>query len=166
MERRLVIDPVTRIEGHARITIHRDGRGLVQEARLQVLELRGFEQFCIGRPFTEMPAITARICGICPVSHQLAAAAAGDQLLAVGCPPAAGRLRHLLAVAQIIQSHALAFFHLSSPDLLLGWDHQPADRNLFGLMAAEPDLARAGIRLRQFGQQAIEAVTGQRIHGA
>jgi len=166
MERRLVIEPVTRIEGHARITIHRDHQGLVQEARLQVLELRGFEQFCIGRPFTEMPAITARICGICPVSHQLAAADAGDQLLAVGCPPAAQRLRVLLSLAQITQSHALSFFHLSCPDLLLGWDTEPARRNLFGLIAAEPDLARAGIRLRQFGQRAIEAVTGQTIHGA
>ncbi len=166
MERRLVIEPLTRIEGHARITIHRDRQGLVQEARLQVLERRGFEQFCLGRPFTEMPALTARICGICPVSHQLAAAAAGDQLLALEPPPAARRLRSLLALAQIIQSHALAFFHLSSPDLLLGWETPPERRHLFGLIAAEPELARAGIRLRQFGQDAIEAVAGQSIHGA
>ena len=165
-ERRIVIEPVTRIEGHARITIERNGEGKVQNARLQVLELRGFEQFCVGRPFTDMPAITARICGICPISHQLASAAAGDQLLAVGCPPAAGRLRLLLALAQITQSHALSFFHLSCPDLLLGWDTDPAQRNLFALMAAEPELARAGIRLRQFGQRAIEAVTGRTIHGA
>ena len=166
MERRLVIEPVTRIEGHARITIHRDPGGLVQEARLQVLERRGFEQFCLGRPFTEMPALTARICGICPVSHQLAAAAAGDQLLAVSPPPAAERLRRLLALAQITQSHALSFFHLSSPDLLLGWDTPRERRHLFGLFAAEPELARAGIRLRQFGQEAIRVVTGRSIHGA
>lgn len=166
MERRLVIEPLTRIEGHARITIHRNAQGLVQEARLQVLERRGFEQFCLGRPFTEMPALTARICGICPVSHQLAAAAAGDQLLALQPPPAAERLRRLLALAQILQSHALSLFHLSSPDLLLGWDTPAPQRNLFGLIAADPELARAGIRLRQFGQQAIEAVAGQSIHGA
>lgn len=165
-ERRLVIEPLTRIEGQARITIHRAANGRVQEARLQVLGTRGFEHFCLGRPFTDMPGLTARICGICPVSHQLAAASAGDQLLGVEPPPAARRLRLLLALAQITQSHALSFFHLSSPDLLLGWDAPAQQRHLFGVLAADPELARAGIRLRQFGQRAIEAIAGRSIHGA
>jgi NAD-reducing hydrogenase large subunit len=131
-----------------------------------VVEYRGFETFCEGRPFTEMAGITARICGICPVSHLLAAARTGDKLLAVQVPPAAVALRRLLNLAQITQSHALSFFHLSSPDFLLGWESDPARRNLFGLMAAEPELARAGIRLRQFGQQLIEQLAGRRIHAA
>jgi NAD-reducing hydrogenase large subunit len=113
-----------------------------------------------------MAAITSRICGICPVSHLLAAARTGDRLLAVRIPPAAAKLRRLLNLAQISQSHALSFFHLSSPDFLLGWDSDPARRNVFGLMAAEPELARAGIRLRQFGQGIIERLAGRRIHSA
>ena len=164
MGRTITIDPVTRIEGHAKISIHLDANGAVQEARFHVGEFRGFEAFCLGRPFTEMTAITARICGICPVSHLLAAAHAGDQLLAVSIPPAAERLRRLLNLAQIIQSHALSFFHLSSPDFLLGWECEPARRNLFGLIAADPDLARGGIRLRQFGQTVIERLAGRKIH--
>jgi NAD-reducing hydrogenase large subunit len=166
MSRTITIDPVTRIEGHARITLQLDGDGHLVEARFHVLEFRGFETFCQGRPFTEMAAITARICGICPVSHMLTAARTGDKLLAVAIPPAAEKLRRLLNLAQISQSHALSFFHLSSPDLLLGWSCDPARRNLFGLMAVEPELARAGIRLRQFGQQIIERLAGRRIHGA
>ncbi|MFO0118621.1 MAG: nickel-dependent hydrogenase large subunit, partial [Cyanobium sp.] len=110
--------------------------------------------------------ITARICGICPVSHLLAAAKTGDKLLAVTIPPAADGLRRLLNLAQITQSHALSFFHLSSPDFLLGWECDPARRNVFGLMAANPDLARAGIRLRQFGQDLIERLGGRKIHAA
>jgi len=164
MTRTITIDPVTRIEGHARITLQLDEGGHLVEARFHVTEFRGFERFCEGRPFQEMAAITSRICGICPVSHLLAAARTGDQLLAVRIPPAAAKLRRLLNLAQISQSHALSFFHLSSPDFLLGWDSDPARRNVFGLMAAEPELARAGIRLRQFGQGIIERLAGRRIH--
>ena len=164
--RTITIDPVTRIEGHARITIQLDASGAVERARFHVTDFRGFERFCEGRPFTEMAAITARICGICPVSHLLAAARTGDKILAVTIPPAAEQLRRLLNLAQIIQSHALSFFHLSSPDFLLGWDCDPARRNLFGLIAADPELARSGIRLRQFGQGVIETLSGRRIHGA
>jgi NAD-reducing hydrogenase large subunit len=163
--RTITIDPVTRIEGHARITIQLDASGAVERARFHVTEFRGFERFCEGRPFTEMAAITARICGICPVSHLLAAARTGDKILAVTIPPAAEQLRRLLNLAQILQSHALSFFHLSSPDFLLGWACDPAQRNLFGLIAADPELARSGIRLRQFGQQVIESLSGRRIHG-
>jgi NAD-reducing hydrogenase large subunit len=166
MTRTITIDPVTRIEGHARITLQLDTGGHLVEARFHVTEFRGFERFCQGRPFQEMAAITSRICGICPVSHLLAAARTGDKLLAVRIPPAAAKLRRLLNLAQISQSHALSFFHLSSPDFLLGWDSDPERRNVFGLMAAEPELARAGIRLRQFGQRIIERLAGRRIHNA
>jgi NAD-reducing hydrogenase large subunit len=117
-----------------------------------------------GRPLWEMPSITARICGICPVSHLMASAKAGDQILAVRIPPAAEKLRRLMNLAQIIQSHSLSFFHLSAPDLLLGMDSDPAKRNILGLIAAEPELARNGIRLRQLGQQIIAALGGQKIH--
>jgi NAD-reducing hydrogenase large subunit len=163
---RIVIDPVTRIEGHAKITINLGDDGKVADARFHVTEFRGFERFCVGRPFTEMPGLTARVCGICPVSHILASSRAGDGLLAVEVPPAAERLRRLMNLAQIIQSHALSFFHLSSPDLILGWDAPPASRNVFGLIAADPELARGGIRLRQFGQEVIEALGGRKIHPA
>ena len=166
MTRTITIDPVTRIEGHARITLQLDADSHLVEARFHVTEFRGFERFCEGRPFQEMAAITSRICGICPVSHLLAAARTGDRLLAVRIPPAAAKLRRLLNLAQISQSHALSFFHLSSPDFLLGWDSDPARRNVFGLMAAEPELARAGIRLRQFGQGIIERLAGRKIHSA
>jgi NAD-reducing hydrogenase large subunit len=161
---RIVIDPVTRIEGHAKISIYLDDSGQVQDARFHVTEFRAFEAFCVGRPLWEMPGITARICGICPVSHLLASAKAGDAILAVATPPAAVLLRRLMNLGQIVQSHALSFFHLSAPDLLLGLDSDPAQRNVFGLIAAEPDLARNGIRLRQFGQTIIERLGGRKIH--
>jgi NAD-reducing hydrogenase large subunit len=164
MSQRIVIDPVTRIEGHAKITIHLDEAGAVADARFHVTEFRGFEKFCEGRPLWEMPAITARVCGICPVSHLLASAKAGDQILSVTIPPTAAKLRRVMNLAQIIQSHALSFFHLSAPDLLLGMDSEPASRNVFGLIAAEPELARGGIRLRQFGQEIIEILGGRKIH--
>ncbi|MEN9860304.1 MAG: hypothetical protein RLZZ515_786 [Cyanobacteriota bacterium] len=164
--RTITIDPVTRIEGHAKISIHLDASGTVETARFHVTEYRGFEKFCEGRPFTEMAGITARICGICPVSHLLAAAATGDKILAVQIPPAAEKLRRLMNLAQLTQSHALSFFHLSSPDFLLGWDSDPERRNIFGLIAANPELARGGIRLRQFGQGVIEALGGRKIHAA
>jgi NAD-reducing hydrogenase large subunit len=164
MSQRIVIDPVTRIEGHAKITIHLDDAGAVADARFHVTEFRGFEKFCEGRSLWEMPAITARICGICPVSHLLTSAKAGDRILAVTIPPTAVKLRRIMNLAQIIQSHSLSFFHLSAPDLLLGMDSAPAARNLFGLIAAEPELARGGIRLRQFGQEIIEILGGRKIH--
>lgn len=166
MTQRIVIDPVTRIEGHAKISIFLDDAGQVTDARFHVAEFRGFERFCVGRPFWEMAGLSARICGICPVSHLMASAKAGDRILAVTIPPAAEKLRRLMNLAQIVQSHALSFFHLSAPDLLLGWDSDPARRNVFGLIAAEPELARGGIRLRQFGQEIIEMLGGKKIHPA
>jgi NAD-reducing hydrogenase large subunit len=166
MGERILIDPVTRIEGHAKITISLDDAGQVADARFHVAEFRGFEKFCEGRPFSEMAGITARVCGICPVSHLIASVKAGDAILAVAIPPAAEKLRRLLNLGQITQSHALSFFYLSAPDLLLGFDSPPGQRNVFGLAAADPELARAGIRLRQFGQEIIEALGGQKIHPA
>lgn len=163
---RIVIDPVSRIEGHAKITIQLDDANRVTEARFHVTEFRGFERFCVGRPFTEMAGLSARICGICPVSHILASSKAGDRILAVTIPPAAAKLRRLMNLAQITQSHALSFFHLSGPDLVLGWDADRAQRNIFGLIAADRELARGGIRLRQFGQEIIEALGGRKIHPA
>src|ERR1051325_10208662 len=156
MAKRILIDTVTRIEGHAKITIQLDVANNVADATFHVVEFRGFERFCEGRPMAEMAGITPRICGICPVSHLLASAKAGDAIMAVDIPPAAEKLRRLMNLAQFVQSHALSFFHLSAPDFLLGWDAPPERRNIFGLIQADPDLARSGIRLRQFGQEIIE----------
>jgi NAD-reducing hydrogenase large subunit len=166
MSKRIIIDPVTRIEGHAKISIFLDDNGQVSDAEFHVVEFRGFEKFCEGRPYGEMPGITPRICGICPVSHLLAAAKAGDAIMAVSIPPAAEKLRRLMNLGQFVQSHALSFFHLSAPDFLLGWDTPQATRNVFGLIAANKDLARAGIRLRQFGQEIIQLLGDKKIHPA
>jgi NAD-reducing hydrogenase large subunit len=166
MSQTITIDPVTRIEGHAKITIHLNQAGRVEDARFHVTEFRGFEKFCEGRSFAEMPGITARICGICPVSHLMASAKAGDAILGVRIPPTAEKLRRLMNWGQIVQSHALSFFHLSSPDLLLGMESDPAERNLVGLLRRYPDVARQGIRLRQFGQEVIRLLGGKSIHPA
>ncbi len=166
MSQHIVIDPVTRIEGHAKISIYLDDDGNVTDAQFHVVDFRGFERFCEGRTLGEMPALTARTCGICPVSHLLASAKAGDEILAVRVPPAAEKLRRLMNLGQMVQSHALSFFHLSSPDFLLGWGAPVAKRNVFGLLDNHADLARAGIRLRQFGQEIIELLGGKKIHPA
>lgn len=160
----ITINPVTRIEGHAKITIHLDGAGNVADTRFHVVEFRGFEKFCEGRFFAEMPQITARICGICPVSHLLASAKACDAILGVDIPRPAKLLRELLHMGQLTQSHALSFFHLSAPDLLLGFDSDPAARNIIGLIQQHPDIARRGIRLRKFGQEVIKLTGGRKIH--
>ncbi len=164
--RTITIDPVTRVEGHGKITIELDERGAVHDARFHVGEFRGFEKFCEGRPFYEMPSLTARICGICPVSHLLASAKACDALMAVRVPETGANLRRLLNYAQYVQSHALSFFYLASPDLLIGMDAEPGIRNIVGVVQKHPDLARDGIFLRQFGQQIIEMLAGKRIHPA
>jgi NAD-reducing hydrogenase large subunit len=160
------IDPVTRIEGHCRISIRLDDQGKVEDARLHVTQFRGFEKFVEGRPFQEMPSLTARTCGICPISHLLASAKACDEIMAVRIPTSAASLRRVINYAQIIQSHALSFFHLSSPDLLLGMDSDPASRHILGVAAKFPELAKDGIWLRKFGQQIIELMSGKRIHPA
>jgi NAD-reducing hydrogenase large subunit len=162
--KRLTIDPVSRIEGHAKISIHLNDEGRVSSTQLHITQTRGFEKFTEGRPFYEMPGITSRICGICPVSHLLASAKACDEILAVRIPATARKLRELLHCAQFVQSHALSFFYLSSPDLLLGMDSDPAKRNVIGVIEKHPELARLGIELRKFGLQIIEGLALERVH--
>ena len=164
MSNEVVIDTVTRVEGHGKITIKLDDDGEVEDAQFHVTEFRGFEEFVEGRPIWEMPEITARICGICPVSHQLAAAKAADEISGVDLPEGARKLRRLLHVGQILQSHALSFFYLSSPDLLLGYDTDPAARNIEGVLEEYPDLAERGIELRSFGQDVIGALGEKNVH--
>ncbi len=164
MARQITIEPVTRAEGHGKITIFLDDDGYVRDAQFHVTQIRGFEKFCEGRPFYEMPSLMARICGICPVSHLVASAKACDELMAVQIPETAEYLRRIMNLAQLVQSHALSFFHLASPDFLLGLDYDPAKRNIFEVMNTHPNIARDGIMLRKFGQQIIELLGGKRIH--
>jgi len=163
-KRIIEIKPITRVEGHGKVTLHLDEKGNVSRAHLNITQLRGFEKFCEGRVFWEMPIITERICGICPVSHHLASAKAGDAILGVEIPPTARTLRQLMHMAQIVQSHALHFFHLASPDLLFGMDADPATRNVIGLIGANPELAKKAVRLRGFGQAIIEVLGTKKIH--
>src|SRR5579884_3214657 len=162
--KRITIEPVTRIEGHGKITIQLDESGSVADARFQVTQIRGFEKFVEGRPYYEMPGITSRICGICPISHLLASSKACDAIMAVRIPPAAKKLRELIHFAQIVQSHALSFFYLSAPDFLLGMDSDPASRNVLGVIAGHPELARDGIELRKFGLAIVEGLAQERVH--
>ncbi len=161
---KITIEPVTRIEGHAKVTVHMKAGGGVERAYMHVNEFRGFEKFCEGRMVFEMPYITPRICGICPVSHHLAAAKAGD--IVMGCPPPrpASLLRELMHMGQIIQSHAMHFFELAGPDLLLGFDADPATRNVVGLIQANPELVLKAVNARKFGQEIIHILGGRRIH--
>jgi NAD-reducing hydrogenase large subunit len=161
---KITIEPVTRIEGHAKVTIYLNGKGKVEEAFLHVNEWRGFEKFTEGRPFFEMPQITPRICGICPVSHHLSSAKACDRVVGVIPPRPAQLLRELMHMGQFIQSHSMHFFELAGPDLLLGFDADPATRNVVGIVQAHPDLALKAIRLRAFGQDIIRRLGGKRIH--
>jgi NAD-reducing hydrogenase large subunit len=162
--KKIMINHVTRIEGHAKISIHLNGDGKVSSTELHITQVRGFEKFTEGRPYYEMPSITARICGICPVSHLLASVKACDAIMAVQIPEPAAMLRELVHCGQFVQSHALSFFHLSAPDLLLGMDSDPAKRNVVGVLEKHPDMARDGIALRKFGQQVIERLAGERVH--
>ncbi len=166
MSSQVVIDPVTRIEGHSKITIFLHDDGSVDKAQFHVTQFRGFEKLCEGRPVHEMPALMARICGICPVSHLTASAKTVDAIMAVTPPPTGANLRRIMNLGQIVQSNALSFFHLSSPDLLFGYDGDPEKRNLYGLVADNPQLARDGIALRRYGQQIIEWLGKKRIHPA
>ena len=161
---KITIEPVTRIEGHAKVTIRMNVNGTVDHAYLHINEFRGFEKFCEGRMVFEMPLITPRICGICPVSHHLASAKAGDEVM--GCPPprTASLLRELMHMGQVIQSHGMHFFELAGPDLLLGFDSDPATRNVVGLLAADPELTVKAVNLRKFGQEIIHTLGGRRIH--
>lgn len=160
------IEPLTRVEGHGKVSIHLDDKNNVREARLHIVEFRGFERFIRGRPFWEVPVIVQRLCGICPVSHQLAAAKAMDIIVGANkVTPTAEKMRRLMNYGQIMQSHVLHFFHLCAPDILFGFDADPKSRNIFGIINKMPDLAMQGILMRKFGQEIIRATSGKKIHG-
>jgi NAD-reducing hydrogenase large subunit len=172
--RKFTIEPLTRVEGHGKVTIHMDEHDEVTEARLHIVEFRGFERFIIGRPYWEIPVVVQRLCGICPVSHHLAAAKAMDRIVGgEQLTPTAEKMRRLMHYGQMLQSHALHFFHLCSPDLLFGTDDTalsafsaPAEtRNVLAVAAKYPDLAVQGVKMRQYGQEVIEATAGKKIHG-
>ncbi|AEF98696.1 Ni/Fe hydrogenase subunit alpha [Methylomonas methanica] len=166
--KRVVVDPVSRVEGHGKVTLLLDENNKVQQARLHIVEFRGFEKFIQGRPYWELPVLVQRLCGICPVSHHLAAAKAIDQLVGVDpdkLPPAADKLRRLLHFGQVLQSHALHFFHLSSPDLLFGFESDISKRNIIAVLADYPDIGLQGVKLRKYGQEVIRMVSGKRVHG-
>ncbi len=164
--KKITIEPVTRVEGHGKVTILLDAEGQVSQARLHIVEFRGFERFIQGRPFWEVPVLVQRLCGICPVSHHLAAAKAMDGIVGVDrITPTAEKIRRLMHYGQIFQSHALHFFHLVSPDLLFGFDADPAIRNVIGVAKKYPDLAVQGVMMRKYGQEVIKATAGKKIHG-
>ena len=164
--RRVAIDAVSRVEGHGKVTILLDERNQVHQVRLHIVEFRGFERFIQGRPYWEVPVMVQRLCGICPVSHHLAASKALDQVVgAARLTPSAEKLRRLMHYGQILQSHALHFFYLCSPDLLFGFDSEVSRRNIVGIAAAYPETAKRGVLLRKFGQEVIRITAGKRVHG-
>jgi NAD-reducing hydrogenase large subunit len=164
--KRVVVEPLTRVEGHGKVTLLQDEDNRIHQARLHIVEFRGFEKFVQGRPYWELPVVVQRLCGICPVSHHLAAAKATDQLVGVDAlTPTAEKVRRLMHLAQTLQSHALHFFYLSSPDLLFGFDDQVAHRNIVGLIRDRPQIAKRGVLLRKYGQEVIRITCGKRIHG-
>jgi NAD-reducing hydrogenase large subunit len=166
MNRTLVIEPLTRVEGHGKVTIRLDENGQVEDARMHVVEFRGFERFILGRPYWEVPVTVQRLCGICPVSHLLCASKAMDQVIGVDrIPPTAEKIRRLMHYAQTFQSHALHFFHLASPDLLFGFGAELAQRNVLAVAREYPELALQGINMRRYGQEIIAATAGKKIHG-
>ncbi len=164
--KRVVIEPVTRVEGHGKVTVLLDEKNQVRQARLHIVEFRGFERFIQGRPFWEVPVLVQRLCGICPVSHHLAAAKAMDRIVGgEKLTPTAEKVRRLMHYGQTLQSHALHFFHLCSPDLLFGFDADVAVRNVVGVIEKHPDLAVQGVMMRKYGQEIIKATAGKKIHG-
>ncbi len=169
MPNKITIEPVTRVEGHGKVTIHLDDQNNVDFTRLHIVEFRGFERFVQGRPYWEAPVLVQRLCGICPVSHHLAAAKALDVIVGAGTgeglTPTGEKMRRLMHYGQIFQSHALHFFHLVSPDLLFGIDADPATRNVIGVAMEHKELAVQGVMMRKFGQEVIRATAGKKIHG-
>ena len=168
MSRKITIEPVTRVEGHGKVTIHLDKKGSVKDAFFHIVEFRGFERFIQGHPYWEAPLLVQRLCGICPVSHHLAAAKAIDQIVGLNpedLSPTATKLRRLLHFGQVFQSHALHFFYLASPDLLFGADAPAEKRNVIQVAIENKELAKKGILMRKFGQEIIKAITGKKIHG-
>jgi NAD-reducing hydrogenase large subunit len=168
MGRKIIIEPVTRVEGHGKVTIRLDDAGKVTQSRFHIVEFRGFERFVQGRPYWEAPVLVQRLCGICPVSHHLAAAKAMDVVVGAGpgkLTATAEKMRRLMHYGQMLQSHALHFFHLASPDFLLGMDADPAVRNIIGVAALDKELVIRAVLLRKFGQEIILATAGKKIHG-
>ena len=164
--KRIVIEPLSRIEGHGKVTLLADDDNKIHEVRMHIVEFRGFERFIQGRPYWDVPVVVQRLCGICPVSHHLAAGKAIDRIVgAEKLTPTAKKLRELAHFGQILQSHALHFFHLSSPDLLFGFESDVKRRNIIGVISAHPDIALQGVKLRKYGQEIIRAICGKRIHG-
>ncbi len=163
--RRVAIDPVSRVEGHGKVTLLLDDEDRVHQVRLHIVEFRGFEKFIQGRPYWEAPVMVQRLCGICPVSHHLAASKALDMIVGSTLTPTAEKVRRLMHYGQILQSHALHFFHLCSPDLLFGFGSDVAQRNIVGVIAAYPEIAKQGVLLRKYGQEVIRVTAGKRIHG-
>jgi NAD-reducing hydrogenase large subunit len=166
--KRVVVDPVSRVEGHGKVTLLLDADNKVQQARLHIVEFRGFERFIQGRPYWELPVLVQRLCGICPVSHHLAAAKAIDQLVGIdpdNLPVSATKLRRLLHFGQVLQSHALHFFHLSSPDLLFGFESEIGKRSIIAVLNDYPEIGMQGVKLRKYGQEVIRMISGKRIHG-
>ncbi|MBN1247340.1 MAG: Ni/Fe hydrogenase subunit alpha [Anaerolineae bacterium] len=161
---KITISPVTRIEGHAKITIHLDDDGKVDQSFFHVEQFRGFEKFSEGRMFYEMPQITPRTCGICPVSHHLASSKAVDVIAGTTPTPTAHKLRDLMHMGQMIQSHGMHFFELAGPDFILGWDADPKIRHVGGIIAANADLAIKAVKLRAFGQEIIKKLGERRVH--
>jgi len=163
---RIVIEPLTRVEGHGKVTLLQDENQHIKQARLHIVEFRGFEKFIQGRPYWELPVLVQRLCGICPVSHHLAAAKACDQLIgAAELTPTAEKIRRLMHFGQTLQSHALHFFHLCSPDLLFGFDDDVRHRNIVGVIEDSPEIAKQGVLLRKYGQEVIRITSGKRVHG-
>jgi len=166
MAQKIVIEPVTRVEGHGKVTIHLDDKGQVEQARMHIVEFRGFERFVQGRPFWEVPVLVQRLCGICPVSHHLCAAKALDVIVGADkLTPTAEKMRQLMHYGQTYQSHALHFFHLASPDLLFGFGADVSKRNVIAVAAEYKDLAVQGVMMRKYGQEVIQATAGKKIHG-
>ncbi len=169
MGQKITIEPVTRVEGHGKVTIHLDNEGNIEQTRLHIVEFRGFERFVQGRPYWEAPVLVQRLCGICPVSHHLAAAKAIDVIVGAGTGDgltATGeKMRRLMHYGQIFQSHSLHFFHLASPDLLFGVDGDPLKRNIIGVALENKELAVQGVMMRKYGQEVIKATAGKKIHG-
>lgn len=166
MGKTLVIQPVSRIEGHAKITIQLDDSGNVSDARVNVIELRGFERFCVGKPVEEMPRITTRICGVCPWSHHLASAKATDAVFGVDIPPAGSKLRRLCNSIAYMEEHILHFYILSGPDFVMGPDADYPVRNVIGMVGAVPDIAKRVVKVRHMCAKMLEMIAGKAIHPA
>ena len=156
MGKTLTIQPVTRIEGHARITIQLDDTGNVSDTQVNVLELRGFEKFCVGKPVEEMPRITTRICGVCPWSHHNASAKTTDAVFGVEPAPTGKKLRELCNSIPYMEEHILHFFFLAGADFVLGPDADYKTRNVIGILGAAPDVAKKVVHCRHLAAKMLE----------